>query len=75
MRGQRMIRDAASPFVHPSALVDDGAEIGDGSKIWHFCHIMRGAIIGERCSLGQNVFIASGVRIGEIVKIQISVSV
>jgi UDP-2-acetamido-3-amino-2,3-dideoxy-glucuronate N-acetyltransferase len=70
-----MIRNAALPFVHPTAVVDDGAKIGAGTKIWHFCHIMPQASIGERCSLGQNVFIASGVRIGDNVKIQNNVSV
>jgi UDP-2-acetamido-3-amino-2,3-dideoxy-glucuronate N-acetyltransferase len=70
-----MIRDAAPAFVHPSAVIDDGAEIGAGTKIWHFCHVMPRASIGERCSLGQNVFIAAGVRIGKNVKIQNNVSV
>lgn len=62
-------------FVHKTALVDEGASIGRGTKIWHFCHIMPKAIIGERCSLGQNVFIANGVMIGNNVKIQNNVSV
>ena len=70
-----MIRDAAPTFVHPTAIVDDGATIGSGTKIWHFCHVMPLASIGERCSLGQNVFIASRVRIGNNVKIQNNVSV
>ncbi|HEV8235195.1 MAG TPA: N-acetyltransferase, partial [Gemmatimonadaceae bacterium] len=42
-------------FIHESAYVDDGATIGAGTKVWHFCHIMPGAVVGERCSLGQNV--------------------
>lgn len=61
-------------YVHESAYVDDGAQIGDGTKIWHFCHVMPGAVIGARCSLGQNVFVASGVRVGEGCKIQNNVS-
>lgn len=61
-------------FIHPSAYVDDGAQIGDGTKIWHFCHIMPKAVIGERCNLGQNVFVADGVVIGNNAKIQNNVS-
>ena len=62
-------------FVHPSAYVDEPVTIGAGTKIWHFCHIMSGAIIGERCNLGQNVFVAGSVRIGGDTKIQNNVSV
>src|SRR6266536_2303498 len=51
-------------FVHQSAYVDDGAVVGRGTKIWHFCHVMSGATIGENCSLGQNVFVASHCAIG-----------
>ena len=65
----------ASAFVHESAYVDDGAEIGAGTKVWHFCHVMGGAVIGERCSLGQNVVVMNGTRIGTNVKIQNNVSV
>ena len=54
--------------VHESAYVDDGATIGAGTKIWHFCHVMPGAVIGERCSLGQNVVVMNGTRIGNKVK-------
>jgi UDP-2-acetamido-3-amino-2,3-dideoxy-glucuronate N-acetyltransferase len=61
-------------FSHPTAIIDQGAEIGNGTKIWHFCHVSSGAIIGESCSLGQNVFVASKVRIGRNVKIQNNVS-
>jgi UDP-2-acetamido-3-amino-2,3-dideoxy-glucuronate N-acetyltransferase len=64
-----------SVFVHPTAIVDEPAEIGDGSKIWHFCHISADARLGAGCILGQNVFVASGVRIGSNVKIQNNVSV
>jgi UDP-2-acetamido-3-amino-2,3-dideoxy-glucuronate N-acetyltransferase len=62
-------------FVHESAYVDDGAEIGAGTKVWHFCHVLGGAVIGERSSLGQNVVAMSGTRIGNNVKIQNNVSV
>ena len=61
--------------IHSSAFVDEGAKIGEGSMIWHFCHIMPGAVLGERCILGQNVVVAPGVRIGNNVKIQNNVSV
>jgi UDP-2-acetamido-3-amino-2,3-dideoxy-glucuronate N-acetyltransferase len=61
-------------FIHESAYADAGAQIGAGTKIWHFCHIMGGAVIGENCILGQNVFVGSGVIIGNGVKIQNNVS-
>jgi UDP-2-acetamido-3-amino-2,3-dideoxy-glucuronate N-acetyltransferase len=62
-------------FVHESSYVDEGAEIGKGTKIWHFSHILSGAKIGDYCSLGQNVSIAGGTVIGNRVKIQNNVSV
>jgi UDP-2-acetamido-3-amino-2,3-dideoxy-glucuronate N-acetyltransferase len=62
-------------YIHPSSFVDEGAHIGAGTKIWHFCHIMPGATIGEECNIGQNVFIGSDVEIGNNVKIQNNVSV
>lgn len=62
-------------FVHESAYVDEGAVIGQGTKIWHFCHISAGAQIGDYCTLGQNVYVANNVRIGNYVKIQNNVSV
>jgi UDP-2-acetamido-3-amino-2,3-dideoxy-glucuronate N-acetyltransferase len=62
-------------FVHESSFVDAGCEIGAGTKIWHFCHVMTGARIGERCSIGQNVVVSPGVVIGRNVKIQNNVSV
>src|SRR5438876_6381945 len=65
----------ADYFVHESSYVDDGAQIGRGTKIWHFCHVMPGAMIGERCSLGQNVVVMPGTRIGANVKIQNNVSI
>jgi UDP-2-acetamido-3-amino-2,3-dideoxy-glucuronate N-acetyltransferase len=61
-------------FVHASSFVDAGAEIGAGSSIWHFCHVMPRARIGRGCNIGQNVFIAAGVLIGDNVKIQNNVS-
>jgi UDP-2-acetamido-3-amino-2,3-dideoxy-glucuronate N-acetyltransferase len=62
-------------FVHESAYVDEGAQIGAGTKVWHFCHVLGGAIIGERSSLGQNVVVMGGTRIGSNVKIQNNVSI
>jgi UDP-2-acetamido-3-amino-2,3-dideoxy-glucuronate N-acetyltransferase len=62
-------------FAHESSYVDDGAKIGAGTKIWHFCHVMAGAVIGERCNLGQNVVVMSGTRLGNNVKVQNNVSI
>lgn len=62
-------------FVHPTAVVDDGARIGSGTRIWHFSHVMKGAVIGSKCVLGQNVNVDGGVNIGNNVKIQNNVSV
>ncbi|MCP3019494.1 acyltransferase [Cupriavidus basilensis] len=61
--------------VHPSAIVDEGAQIGNGSRVWHFVHVCGGARIGRDCSLGQNVFVGNRVVIGNNVKIQNNVSV
>jgi UDP-2-acetamido-3-amino-2,3-dideoxy-glucuronate N-acetyltransferase len=61
--------------VHPSSYIDEDVKIGEGTKIWHFCHIQRGAIIGENCSFGQNVNIGNNVKIGNGVRIQNNVSV
>ncbi|HPV44402.1 MAG TPA: acyltransferase [Methylotenera sp.] len=61
--------------VHPTAIVDDGAQIGEGSRIWHWAHVCSGAQIGNDCSLGQNVFVGNKVTIGNNVKIQNNVSV
>ena len=66
---------APSYFFHPSAIIDDGAQIGVGTKIWHFCHISAGAIIGNHCNFGQNVFVASNVVLGNNVKVQNNVSI
>ncbi len=60
--------------VHPSSIIDEPACIGRGSRIYHFCHVMAGASLGERCVLGQNVFVASGVLVGNDVRIQNNVS-
>jgi UDP-2-acetamido-3-amino-2,3-dideoxy-glucuronate N-acetyltransferase len=65
----------AKPFVHESAYVDAGATIGAGTRVWHFCHVMPGAIIGRDCVLGQNVVVMNGTKIGNQVKIQNNVSV
>jgi UDP-2-acetamido-3-amino-2,3-dideoxy-glucuronate N-acetyltransferase len=62
-------------FVHESSYVDSGACVGAGTKIWHFCHLMPGAVVGRSCSLGQNVFVGSNVVIGNNVKIQNNVSI
>jgi UDP-2-acetamido-3-amino-2,3-dideoxy-glucuronate N-acetyltransferase len=62
-------------FVHPTAVVDEGAEIGAGTKVWHFAHVCSGAKIGRKCVLGQNVMIDRGVSIGSNVKIQNNVAV
>lgn len=62
-------------FVHPSAIVDEGAIIGKGTKIWHFSHIMPGAVLGENCNIGQNVVISPGVSLGKNVKVQNNVSI
>jgi UDP-2-acetamido-3-amino-2,3-dideoxy-glucuronate N-acetyltransferase len=62
-------------FVHETTIFDEGAKIGKGTKIWHFCHIMSGAIIGENCVLGQNCFVGSSAVIGNNVHIQNNVSV
>lgn len=61
-------------YVHPTAVIDDNVHIGEGSKIWHFCHLMPGCVLGERCNLGQNVMIAPGVTLGNNVKVQNNVS-
>ena len=61
--------------IHPSAIVDEGAQIGDGSRVWHFAHICAGARIGQGCSFGQNVFVGNDVTIGNNVKVQNNVSI
>jgi len=67
--------DPSKVFVHPSSFVDEPCEIGAGTKIWHFSHVMKNCAIGDRCNIGQNVVISPDVRIGSNVKIQNNVSV
>ena len=62
-------------YVHESSYIDDDVEIGEGTKIWHFCHVQKGARLGKNCSLGQNVNVGNNVRIGNGVRIQNNVSV
>ncbi|MEP7126041.1 MAG: acyltransferase [Byssovorax sp.] len=64
----------SAAFIHPTACVDPPASIGESTQIWHFCHVMPGARIGQRCSLGQNVFVASKVVVGDGCRIQNNVS-
>ncbi|MBC7947589.1 MAG: N-acetyltransferase [Chitinophagaceae bacterium] len=66
---------AANPLIHPSAIIDEGASIGAGTRVWHFSHIMPSAKVGERCIIGQNVFIDNKAVIGNGVKIQNNVSI
>lgn len=72
------MREPDSPklsSIHPSAIVDNGATIGLGTRIWHFCHIMSGAFIGNECNLGQNVYVGATVVLGNNVKVQNNVSI
>lgn len=62
-------------FIHESSYIDENVEIGKGTQIWHFCHIQKGAKIGQNCTLGQNVNVSNNVKIGNNVKIQNNVSV
>jgi UDP-2-acetamido-3-amino-2,3-dideoxy-glucuronate N-acetyltransferase len=64
-----------NPYIHPTAVIDPDCQIGDGTKIWHFSHIMPHCKIGKNCNLGQNVFVAEGVTIGDHVKVQNNVSI
>ena len=61
---------SSSFFVHPSSVVDQGAQIGEGTKIWHFCHVSKGAVIGRNCIVGQGCFVGSTAVIGDRVKVQ-----
>ena len=61
-------------FIHPSAVIDEGAEIGAGTRVWHFSHLMAGCKLGENCNIGQNVVIMPGVVLGNNVKVQNNVS-
>lgn len=62
-------------YAHPTAIVGDPVEIGEGTKIWHFSHVMAGAKIGKNCTIGQNVFISSGAILGNNIKVQNNVSI
>lgn len=64
-----------SYFAHTTAIIDSGAQIGEGTRIWHFCHVSGNAELGQNCVLGQNVFIGNGVKLGNGVKVQNNVSV
>lgn len=64
-----------SVFIHPTAVVDEGCTIGEGTKIWHFCHVMPNCRIGEHCNLGQNVVVSPDVVLGNNVKVQNNVSI
>ncbi len=75
MSNQKPATSGQQFFVHSSSYVDEGAVIGNGTKIWHFSHIMKGAKIGERCVFGQNVNVDGGVVIGNNVKVQNNVSI
>src|SRR5437868_2101564 len=66
---------SSKPFVHPTAIVDEDVEIGDGTSIWHFCHILSGSRIGARCVIGQNVMIGPNARVGDGCKVQNNVSI
>ena len=65
----------SAAVIHESAYVDEGASVGEDTRVWHFCHVLSGAVIGARCSLGQNVVVMGGTRIGDNVKIQNNVSI
>lgn len=62
-------------FAHPTAVIDQGCEIGSGVKIWHFSHVMPNSVIGDNCNLGQNVVVSPGVILGKNVKVQNNVSI
>ncbi|MDX2195469.1 MAG: acyltransferase [Cytophagales bacterium] len=72
---EKLSQDYHNIYIHPTSIVDEGCSIGEGTKIWHFSHIMTACRIGTNCNLGQNVFIASGVVLGNNVKVQNNVSV
>ena len=65
----------SAPFIHETAIVDEGARLGAGSRVWHFTHVSAGSRVGERCVLGQNVFVGPGVTMGDGVKVQNNVSI
>jgi len=65
----------ADYYVHPSAIIDEGCEIGAGTKIWHFSHVMSGSVLGTNCNLGQNVVVSPKVTLGKNVRVQNNVSI
>jgi len=69
MKGEAMM------YAHPTAVIDEGCQIGEGTKIWHFSHLMPGCILGERCNIGQNVVVSPEVVLGNNVKVQNNVSI
>lgn len=68
------MKDSDRPFIHPTAVIDEGARIAPSAKIWHFCHVMGGAVVGDGCVLGQNVYVAGSVVLGPGCRIQNNVS-
>lgn len=72
---RRGVSHTPNVFIHESSYVDDNVTIGEGTKIWHFCHIQSGAVIGKNCSFGQNVNVGNNVKIGDGVKVQNNVSI
>lgn len=74
-RRKSLGRGSTNMDFHPSCIIDDGAEVGEGTRIWHWTHVSSRAQIGKKCTLGQNVYIGNDVRIGNNVKIQNNVSV
>jgi UDP-2-acetamido-3-amino-2,3-dideoxy-glucuronate N-acetyltransferase len=70
-----MVGEEKNYFVHPSSVVEEGAIIGKGTKVWHFCHVMKDAVIGEECNLGQNTVVSPEVILGNNVKVQNNVSI
>lgn len=61
-------------FAHPTAIIDEGAEIGEGTRIWHWCHLMKGSKVGAHCNIGENAFIENGVTLGDNVKVKNNVA-
>ena len=74
-QAKHMEKPQTSTSIHPSAVVDEGAQIGEGTKVWHWTHVSGGAVLGERCSLGQNVYISNRVVLGNNVRVQNNVSI
>jgi UDP-2-acetamido-3-amino-2,3-dideoxy-glucuronate N-acetyltransferase len=72
---RRSIKSLMAYKIHPSSFVDDGASIGDGTCIWHFCHVLTGSEVGNDCSIGQNVVIGPNAKVGNRCKIQNNVSI